>query len=230
VVSAGTGGAVNSSDQHLLDRVTDVLLALSNVELGDYSTRIEVEDAAPELEPLLRGINDMIASLEAEQKRSVDYRRDLEAKLETIERQSEAIRELSTPILEVWKSVLCLPVVGIVDTARSADMTTELLESIARSKAAYAIIDVTGIEVMDTGTADHFVRMARAARLLGAECALTGLTPTVAQTLVHMGIEIEGVRTFRTLRVALRTIVEEDRRRVQERRAAYARRRQLENR
>lgn len=219
---------MTSSDQELLDRVADTLLALSNVALGDYSTRLEIDESMGALEPLLRGINDMIASLESEQDRIAAYRHDLEIKVETIERQREAIRELSTPILEVWPGVLCLPVVGIVDTARSADMTTNLLESIAVSKAAHAIIDVTGVDVMDTGTADHFVRMANAARLLGATCALTGLSPSVAQTLVHMGVEMEGVRTFRNLRVALRSIIEYENERHRARRLAYARRLQQE--
>src|SRR6185436_9208742 len=95
--------------------------------------------------------------------------RELEAKLETIEMQQAAIRELSTPIIEVWTGVLCLPVVGVVDSQRSAEMTETLLEMIVTKQARTAIVDITGIDVIDTKTADHFIKMARAVRLLGAE-------------------------------------------------------------
>lgn len=120
-----------------------------------------------------------------------------------IERQQEAIRELSTPIMEVWDGILCLPVVGIMDTRRSADMTDALLRAVVAARAECAIIDITGIEVMDTGTADHFIRMAKAVRLLGAECVLTGMKPQIAQTVVHMGVDMASVATHRSLRDAL---------------------------
>ncbi|HYU31474.1 MAG TPA: STAS domain-containing protein [Thermoanaerobaculia bacterium] len=129
--------------------------------------------------------------------------RELEAKLETIEMQQAAIRELSTPIIEVWTGVLCLPVVGVVDSQRSAEMTETLLETIVAKQARTAIVDITGIDVMDTKTADHFIKMARAVRLLGAECVISGINPGIAQTLTHIGVDLTGVRTMRNLRDAL---------------------------
>jgi rsbT co-antagonist protein RsbR len=129
--------------------------------------------------------------------------RELEAKLETIERQQAAIRELSTPIIEVWAGVLCLPVVGIVDSQRSAEMTETLLEMIVAKQARTAIVDITGFDVMDTKTADHFIKMAKAVRLLGADCILSGINPGIAQTLTHIGVDLTGVRTMRNLRDAL---------------------------
>jgi rsbT co-antagonist protein RsbR len=129
--------------------------------------------------------------------------RDLESKLETIEMQQAAIRELSSPIIEVWAGVLCLPVVGIVDSQRSAEMTEALLDTIVAKQARTAIVDITGIDVMDTKTADHFVKMAKAIRLLGANCILTGINPGIAQTLTHIGVDLTGIRTLRNLRDAL---------------------------
>ena len=129
--------------------------------------------------------------------------RDLESKLETIEMQQAAIRELSSPIIEVWAGVLCLPVVGIVDSQRSAEMTESLLDTIVAKQARTAIVDITGIDVMDTKTADHFVKMAKAVRLLGADCILTGINPNIAQTLTHIGVDLAGIRTLRNLRDAL---------------------------
>ncbi len=129
--------------------------------------------------------------------------RELESKLETIEMQQAAIRELSTPIIEVWSGVLCLPVVGIVDSQRSAEMTESLLDTIVSKQSRVAIVDITGIDILDTKTADHFVKMAKAVRLLGAECILTGINPNIAQTLTQIGVDLTGIRTLRNLRDAL---------------------------
>jgi rsbT co-antagonist protein RsbR len=150
----------------------------------------------------------MIASLSGEQEKSRAYQAELEEKLATIEKQRAAIRDLSTPIMEVWDGVLCLPVVGVMDTARSAEMTNSLLQAIVEKKTRCTIIDITGIDVMDTRTVDHFMRMARAVRLLGAECVLTGINPHIAQTVVYMGIDLSNVITHRTLHEALQQYVE----------------------
>jgi len=196
------------SEEYLLNSVTDALLTLANVGYGDYATRLVVDDDdKTALANLYRGINEMIASLSAEQEKNLAYQADLEEKLATIEKQRATIRELSTPILEVWDGVLCLPVVGIMDTMRSAEMTTELLQAVVEKKTRCTIIDITGIDVMDTRTVDHFMRMARAVRLLGAECVLTGINPHIAQTVVHMGIDLSNIVTHRTLHEALQQFV-----------------------
>jgi rsbT co-antagonist protein RsbR len=129
--------------------------------------------------------------------------RELEDQLRMIELQQAAMRELSTPIIEVWAGVLCLPVVGIVDSQRSAEMTESLLEMVVTKQATTAIVDITGIDVMDTKTADHFIKMAKAIRLLGAECIVTGINPGIAQTLIQIGVDLTQVRTMRNLREAL---------------------------
>jgi rsbT co-antagonist protein RsbR len=196
------------TEEEILESVTDALLTLSNVGYGDYSQRLKVDegDSSP-LANLYAGINEMISSLSAEQERSNAYQAELEDKLATIEKQRAAIRELSTPIMEVWDGVLCLPVVGVMDTARSAEMTNALLQAVVEKKTRCTIIDITGIDVMDTRTVDHFMRMARAVRLLGAECVLTGINPHIAQTVVHMGIDLSNVVTHRTLHEALQQFV-----------------------
>jgi rsbT co-antagonist protein RsbR len=196
------------SEQEILDNVADVLLALANVASGDYETRLKVDpdDRSP-LASLYAAINEMLASLSLEQAKSQAYQRELEEKLATIEQQRAAIRDLSTPIMEVWEGVLCLPVVGVMDTVRSTEMTATLLRAVAEKNTRCAIIDITGIEVMDTRTVDHFIRMAKAVRLLGADCALTGTNPHIAQTVVHMGIDLANVVTYRSLRDALQQYV-----------------------
>jgi len=197
----------------LYNKIADILLVLSDVGEGDFSSRLKFD--LPEAHPLgalCTGINEMIDSLAAEQERSAAFRRELEEKIATIEQQRTAIRELSTPIIEVWDGILCLPIVGIMDSTRSADMTDALLREVVASRARCTIIDITGIEVMDTRTADHFIRMVKAVRLLGAECVLTGINPQIAQTIVHMGVDMEGVVTHRTLRDALQSFINPKRR------------------
>jgi rsbT co-antagonist protein RsbR len=193
------------------ESVSDAALVLSNAAAGDVSSQLEVDlHGSNPLSFLFSGINELVASLGAEQEQSFAFRRDLEEKLVTVEQQRAAIRNLSTPIIEVWRGVLCLPVVGVMDTARSAEMTSSLLQMIVEKEARYAIIDITGIDVMDTRTVDHFIRMAKSIRLLGAECALTGLNPYIAQTIVHMGLDLSDIVTHRSLRDALHRYVTKD--------------------
>lgn len=192
-------------DTETVESIADALLVLSNVGFGDLDGRVEVtKDIDTPLGALFAGINEMIESLRVERAKNRAYQTDLEEKLATIEQQRAAIRELSTPVMEVWEGVLCLPVVGIVDSVRSAQMTDVLLQAIAEKRTRCAIVDITGIEVMDTRTADHFLRMAKSVRLLGAQCFLTGLSPAIAQTVVHIGVDLQGVQTHRSLRDGLR--------------------------
>jgi rsbT co-antagonist protein RsbR len=200
-----TGRAMSEDElDEVRETVVDALLILSNVAQGDCSTQLDVDvHGSNPLSFLLGGINDLISALGTEQEQSFVFRRELDERLATIEQQRSAIRSLSTPVIEVWRGVLCLPVVGVMDTARSAEMTSALLTTIVEKGSKYAIIDITGIDVMDTRTVDHFIRMAKAIRLLGAECALTGLNPHIAQTVVHMGLDLSDIVTHRSLRDAL---------------------------
>lgn len=186
------------------ESVADALVLLSNAAQGDTTVQLEVDThGSNPLSFLFSSINDLIAALGTEQEQSHAFRRELEEKLEMVEQQRAAIRSLSTPIIEVWSGVLCLPVVGVMDTARSSEMTSSLLQAVVEKGTRYAIIDITGIDVMDTRTVDHFIRMAKSIRLLGAECALTGLNPHIAQTVVHMGLDLSDIVTHRSLRDAL---------------------------
>jgi len=141
--------------------------------------------------------------------RSMEASRDeLATKLVTIEQQRLTIRELSTPILDLWEGILTLPVVGVIDTQRAVEMTERLLSRIVDTGARAVILDITGVDVVDTSTADHLVRLTRAAGMLGAHCVVTGIGPNVARTLVSMGVDLGGVQTLRTLRDGLKTCLE----------------------
>jgi anti-anti-sigma regulatory factor len=130
--------------------------------------------------------------------------REAREKTALIERQSATIRALGTPVIQVWDEILCLPVIGTVDSARTAEMMQGLLEAIVRERARYAIVDLTGVLIVDTSTADHLIQLFRAARVLGVDSVLCGIRPAVAQTIVGLGLELGSVRTMRSLRDALK--------------------------
>jgi rsbT co-antagonist protein RsbR len=124
-------------------------------------------------------------------------------KNDLLERMRSAIEQLSTPILEVWDEVLAVPVIGVVDSTRAADMMERVLEAVERKQCRFLIIDITGVDVIDTGTADRFLKLVAAVELLGARCFLTGVRAAVAQTLVSLGMDLKGLTALRTLRHAL---------------------------
>ncbi|MCY1059491.1 PAS domain-containing protein [Nannocystis sp. SCPEA4] len=128
---------------------------------------------------------------------------ELRAKLDLIEKQQEVIRELSTPIIEVWDGVITLPIMGLVDSVRTAEIMDNLLQAVGRLRVRYAILDLTGVEVVDTGTASHLIGMIEAIRLLGAEGILTGIHPMIAQTVVSLGVDLSRVTVHAKLRDAL---------------------------
>ena len=133
-----------------------------------------------------------------------------EEKNTLLEHLKLAVEQLSTPILEVWDDVIALPVIGVVDSQRAAVMMERVLMHVVANKSRVVILDVTGVEVVDSAIADHLVRMVKAVELLGARCIVTGLRPAVAQTLVSIGVDLGSMTTLRSLRHALRKTLAED--------------------
>ncbi len=128
---------------------------------------------------------------------------ELESKLDQITKQEDVIRSLSTPIIEVWEGVLALPMVGLVDSSRTAELMDTLLQRMVESHAGFAILDLTGVDVVDTHVANNLVKLVNAIKLLGAEGIVSGLKPNVAQTIVTLGVDLSRVVTTRNLRAAL---------------------------
>jgi anti-anti-sigma regulatory factor len=124
---------------------------------------------------------------------------ELDAKLAVIERQQREIDELSTPMLQLRAGVLVVPVIGVVDAARGRDIQERLMAEIVRRGASFVILDITGVELVDSHTADQFLRIGRCARLLGASCVVTGVRPAVARTLVGLDAPLTGLITAGTL-------------------------------
>lgn len=125
------------------------------------------------------------------------------AREDVIRRQQQEMLELSTPVIKLWDGVLCLPMIGTLDSQRSQIVMENLLQSIADSGADVAIIDITGVPAVDTLTAQHLLKTISAARLMGAECILSGIRPQIAQTIVHLGIDLQKVQTKASLADAL---------------------------
>ncbi|WP_437631871.1 PAS domain-containing protein [Sorangium sp. So ce854] len=148
----------------------------------------------------------------------------LKERLEIIERQQEAIRALSTPIIEVWKGVLTMPVLGVLDEQRSQQMMEVLLEAVARTRCRHAIIDLTGVSAVDAATADHVLRLIDAVAMLGAQGVVVGIRPEVAQTVVSLGLDLSNIKTLSNLREGLRFAMQSSGVTVRRRRRRPARR------
>jgi len=116
-----------------------------------------------------------------------------------IQRQQQELLELTTPVVKLWDGILALPLVGTLDSARTQVVMENLLERIVDTGAAIAIIDITGVPVVDTLVAQHLLKTVAAARLMGAECIVSGIRPQIAQTIVHLGIELTDILTKATL-------------------------------
>ncbi len=122
---------------------------------------------------------------------------------EIIYRQQREMMELSTPVVKLWEGVLALPLIGTLDSERTQVVMENLLEEIVRNSASIAIIDITGVPTVDTLVAQHLMKTVAAARLMGADCIISGIRPQIASTIVHLGVELGNVTTKATLADAL---------------------------
>jgi rsbT co-antagonist protein RsbR len=127
--------------------------------------------------------------------------------LHQLELQSHALREMAAPIIQIWKGVLVVPVVGQLSSERVGLITAALLDSIVQTRAHAAILDLTAVAQVDTSTADHLVRILRAVSLLGARGLISGIAPAVAQTIVSMGVDLSQITTLASLHEALRLFI-----------------------
>jgi rsbT co-antagonist protein RsbR len=122
---------------------------------------------------------------------------------ELIVRQQRELMELSTPVVRLWDGVLALPLIGTLDSERTQVVMQNLLEKIVETGSAIAIIDITGVPIVDTLVAQHLLKTVAAARLMGADCIISGIRPQIAQTIVHLGVDLKDVITKATLADAL---------------------------
>ncbi|HEU4829097.1 MAG TPA: STAS domain-containing protein [Gemmatimonadales bacterium] len=128
----------------------------------------------------------------------------LEARERIISRQHEDMLELSTPVVKLWDGILALPMIGTLDSARTQVVMESLLQRIVETGAEVAIIDITGVPTVDTLVAQHLIKTVTAARLMGADCIISGIRPQIAATIVHLGVDLSEVATKATLADAFR--------------------------
>lgn len=114
---------------------------------------------------------------------------------ELITRQQQELLELSTPVVKLWDGILAIPIIGTLDSARTQVVMENLLSAVVSTNSKFAIIDITGVPTVDTLVAQHLLKTITAARLMGAECIISGIRPQIAQTIVHLGINLEDVMT-----------------------------------
>ncbi len=122
---------------------------------------------------------------------------------ELVNQQAREILEVSTPVIPLWEGLVLMPLIGTMDSARAADLTQRLLEGVDASRARVALVDITGVPYVDTQTANHLVESFRAVRLLGGQVIVTGVRPAIAQTLVHLGVDLSEFSTYSTLAAGL---------------------------
>lgn len=115
---------------------------------------------------------------------------------------NKAIMQMSTPVTAIWEGILLLPLVGIIDSRRAQDTMSRTLEEIAKSRAKVFVIDICGVATVDTGVANHLIKITRATQLMGCESIISGISPSIAQTLVTLGVDVGSIETTATLRDA----------------------------
>jgi len=120
-----------------------------------------------------------------------------------VEARSTALLEMSTPVTVIWRDILMLPVVGIIDSNRAENIMNAMLTAIAETQARVIIMDITGVAMVDTAVANHLIKMTKATRLMGCECTISGVSAAIAQTMVELGIDVGDIQTTATLKDAL---------------------------
>ena len=189
-----------------IDRIEDIL---ASVAAGDMDARIQ-SDIEDDFTGIEAAIDLLINDLTEELRQREKMQKDLENKLskiqeqqKTILQQQEDLHELSSPVSKVWDNILILPVIGTLDSQRTQVMMENLLQKIVETGCTISILDITGVPTVDTQVANHLLKTVTAARLLGAECIISGISPAIAQTIVHLGIDLSVIRTKATLQDAM---------------------------
>lgn len=132
----------------------------------------------------------------------------LKAREEVIERQQQEMLELSTPVVKLWQGILALPMIGTLDSARTQIVMETLLQEIMETGSEFAILDITGVPTVDTLVAQHLLKTVAAARLMGTECIISGIRPQIAQTIVHLGVDLQDILTKATLADAFKVALQ----------------------
>jgi rsbT co-antagonist protein RsbR len=202
-------------------RIEQIEEVLSSVAAGDLDIRLDIEKE-DDLTGIEEAINILIDDLTYELKQSKNMQNELQEKLKkiqdqqkTIIQQQEDLMELSSPVSKVWDNILILPVIGTLDSQRTQIMMENLLQKIVETGCTMAILDITGVPTVDTQVANHLLKTTTSARLLGAECMISGISPAIAQTIVHLGIDLSAIKTKATLQDAMIYAMKQNKKRLE---------------
>ncbi|MBC8875183.1 MAG: STAS domain-containing protein [Planctomycetes bacterium] len=179
--SRATQGFTPSETAAYIFSLKDSILELLQAEFGGVPDRLNTE--VIRISKLL----DKLGLITFE-----EYTRGRE---ETVKEQQKSILEMSSPIVTLWEKILAVPIIGLLDSRRTQQIMEELLQTIVQTGSKVAVIDITGVGVMDTLVSTHLIKTASAVKLLGAEAVITGIRPEVAQTVVHLGVDLGGLVT-----------------------------------
>ena len=134
----------------------------------------------------------------------VTFETFIQGREEVIMRQTDEMTEISTPVVQIWDGILAMPLIGTLDSSRALVVMENLLQEIVRTGSSIAILDISGVPTVDSMVAQHLIKTVNATRLMGAECIISGIRPEIAQTIVHLGIDLSHVITKSTLASALK--------------------------
>ena len=133
----------------------------------------------------------------------VTFETFIKGREEVILRQTDEIAEISTPVIRLWDGILALPIIGTLDSSRTQVVMENLLQEIVETGSSIAILDISGVPAVDSLVAQHLIKTVSATRLMGAECIISGIRPEIAQTVVHLGIDLSNIITKASLASAL---------------------------
>ena len=190
------------------ERLKSLLNVVQSVSSGDFSVSVKISEKEDEFTALSIGLERMINDMIEANRVSEERMAKLQTVVEEKERLFKTVRELSSPVIQVWENVLVMPLVGAIDSARAARITEDLLTGIIKYQAEIVIIDITGVPVVDTSVANHLIQTIKAAALLGAKCVVVGISSEVAQSLISLGVDLSEVVTRSNLQAGIRYAME----------------------
>ena len=217
LLSALKGGQVNEPNSSSFDEVTELLAGISITQarqgfnpretayfiIGLREALVSVlQHEVKDAETLFADALELTRLLDSFS--MVTFETFIKGREEVILRQTDEISEISTPVIRVWDGILALPIIGTLDSARTQIVMENLLQQIVESGSSIAILDISGVPAVDSLVAQHLIKTVSATRLMGAECIISGIGPEIAQTVVHLGIDLSGIVTKSTLASALK--------------------------
>jgi rsbT co-antagonist protein RsbR len=206
------GISISRARQGFSPRETGVyIFSLKNALLQSLQTALK-DDPAGLVDAVLK-VNLLLDSLGI-----MTFETFIKGREEVILRQTDEISEISTPVIRIWDGILALPIIGTLDSARTQVVMESLLTEIVETGSTIAILDISGVPAVDSLVAQHLIKTVAATRLMGAECIISGIRPEIAQTVVHLGIDLSTIVTKSTLASALKhafTIMKMEVKRVQ---------------